>query len=67
MTSMVPVKVRKQGETVWIKLMSYFRLHVGAQRKGTGCVVTKKKQTGMLISVSDARRLRVKNRRWRDL
>ena len=36
---MVPVKVRKQGEMVWIKLISYFRAHVGAQRTGTGCVV----------------------------
>jgi hypothetical protein len=39
---MVPVKVRKQGEMVWIKLISYFRAHVGAQRKGTGCVVIKR-------------------------
>ena len=78
MTSMVPVKVRKQEETVWIKLISYFRAHVGAHRKGTGCVVIKrqanahgKRQANAHAHLSQrssaARRLRGKNRRWSDL
>ena len=34
-----PCQGRKQEETVWIKLISYFRAHAGTHRKGKGCVV----------------------------